>query len=161
MSAPRRFATYDDALRVAYEEEIAGEAYFRALASRHEGRAAEALTLLAEVEAATAAALAPLIARRRLVTATPVALAAEGVADAAARARMPWPALAAWMAESFPAYIAEFEAIEAMGPTEDAEALRLATEHERAAVAFATLETAGDPESFGPLRAFLAQAAAP
>jgi hypothetical protein len=161
MSAPRRFATYDDALRVAYEEEIAGESYFRALASRHEGSAAEALTLLAEVEAATAAALAPLIARRRLATATVEALAAKGAADAEARAQMAWPALAAWMAESFPAYIAEFEAIEAMGPPADAAALRLATEHERAAVAFATLEAAGDPDSFAPLRAFLAQAAAP
>lgn len=157
----RAFGTYRDALRLAYEEEIAGEAYFRRLAERYDGRAAKALTLLAAVEAATAAALAPVVGRRGVSTASPDALAAQGVADADAMAAMAWPALAAWMAETFPKFIAEFEAIEALGPPEDAAALRIATDHERAAVAFAAREAAGDPDSFAPLHAFLAQAAAP
>ncbi|TVQ57181.1 MAG: hypothetical protein EA355_05155 [Rhodobacteraceae bacterium] len=158
---PRAFTDYDASLRVAWEEEIEGEAYFLRLAEAHDGRAAEALTLLAEIEAVTARALAPALRRRCVPMADLDALRARGRAAAEPLAGMAWPDLAAWMAENFAPFIAEFEALEALGPPEDAEALRVATDHERAAVAFAAAEAAGDPDSFRPLRDFLAQTAAP
>jgi len=60
------------------------------------------------------------------------------------------------MCRSFPAYIDEFEALEALAPAADRAALQRLTEHEHAAIAFLRRERAGDPASTEPLHAYLA-----
>ncbi|MEZ5925376.1 MAG: hypothetical protein R3D57_13430 [Hyphomicrobiaceae bacterium] len=156
---PRTFPDYLSALRVGYEEEISGEAYFARLASFHHGRAKAALSLLAEVERATETVVRPLIQRHRLATKSADALRREGRSEADHRRDMSWPALLEDMVTNFPVFVTELEAVEHLVPPADRPQLRLLTAHEVAAVRFATRETAGDPDSFKPLEDYLAACA--
>lgn len=154
---PRTFTDYRAALVMAVQEEIAGEAYFARLAELYPGRAAEALRLLAALEAATAAATRPLVDRHGLSLAAPETLCAAGRAEADRDGTAPWPVFVAAMAENYPAFTAEFEQIAALAPPEDRPLCAIFVDHEVAAVDFARLEVAGDPDSHAPLEAFLAR----
>lgn len=151
-------ADYRATLVAYYEEEVAGEAYFTALADRAEaGAAAEALRLLAAVERRTADLMASLLARHGLAARDETALLRWGVESAAPHLAMTWDALVDHMATTYPRYMPMFEALEAMAPAGDLPALRKVTAHEAAAIAFAERERDGDPDSTEPLRAFLAE----
>lgn len=154
---PRTFTDYHAALVMAVQEEIAGEAYFARLAELHPGRGRQALTLLARVEAATAAATRPLVERHGLALDPPSTLRAAGRAEADRDGATPWPDFVAAMAENYPAFTAEFEQIAALAPPEDAALCAILVDHEVAAVDFARLEAVGNADSFAPLEAFLAR----
>ena len=88
---PRAFPDYAAALLSAYEEEVSGEAYFAALAAMHSGRARDSLTLMAEMERATARALEPLLEAAIVRPADRSALLEEGRAEAQELAGQSWP----------------------------------------------------------------------
>jgi len=138
-----------------WEEEIEGEAWFRALAERiDDPRRKEQLLLLAEVERRTAADVRPLLERHGLTPRPETELVAAGRAEAAS-GPCDWNALAAGMREAYPGYVGAFRALEAIGPAEDAALLARMTDHEVQALAFLERDHAGDPKSTEPLLRFL------
>jgi len=148
--------SYLDGLLQAYEAEIAGETYFKALTgvfSQPDQR--EKLMLLAEVEQKTWQTLQPVIERHRLEPTDHVTLAAQGRAHVKERAFKHWNDLMENMTTRYPAFIEKFIALEAMGPDEDKHALKLLTRHEVALLAFAEQEAAGDENSLTLVRAYL------
>ena len=149
-------ADYPALMRQAWEDEVATETCYRSLAAHHSGRARVALELLARVERATADLLAPVLARLDLEPAAEAELPRRGRAEAADDAGLTWPEFLAHVVEAYPAYVAEFEAIEAIAPPEDRRVTRDLTAHEVAVLDFARLERAGDDASLAPLEEFLA-----
>jgi len=145
---------YLDTLLLYYEEEIMGDAYFRALADRLEGARAEKMRLMADVEVRAAAHVRPLLERHGLVPRPEAQLRQIGV-DQAASEPTDWEALIAGMRKTFPGYIDDFERLEAMAPLGDRPALERLTEHETAAIDFLELEAQGRPDCIDPLRRYI------
>ncbi|MEO1600282.1 MAG: FAD-dependent oxidoreductase [Pseudomonadota bacterium] len=153
---PMQAAGYHETLLRYYEEELAGEVYFRALADRLTDPAhKQAMTLMADVEAHCAAIVAPLIARYDLTPQPAASLDASGRAEADAGPQ-DWDGLIAQMRETFPGYIGDFLRLEAMAPEADRPVLKRMTEHEVVAIAFLEAEAAGMADSTAPLRRYLA-----
>ncbi|MEX0281202.1 MAG: hypothetical protein AB3N13_08445 [Arenibacterium sp.] len=147
---------YLETLKLYYEEEIEGEAYFARLSERFDNPDhTHKLRLLAEVERHAAEAVAPLIARHALTPRPSDELIESGKADAEATA-LDWPALIAGMQESYKGYLAAFEALEDMGPEEDRARLSFLTEHEVAAIKFLDQEVVDPGISAAPLEVYLA-----
>jgi hypothetical protein len=151
----RTFPEYKAALLLFYEEEIAGEAYFARLAEFFDGRPRRALLLLAKMEAVTAAAIAPLLARHGIVAADTGTLRASGRKAADAQRGIAWQEFVAEIVTDYPAFLDEFAQIERLAPAADKGPIDILTPHEVAAIAFAKLEATGDPDSLAPLEAFL------
>jgi hypothetical protein len=148
--------TYLAKLLLYYEEEIEGEAYFEGLARRFPDPAQhKRLTLLAEVERHAAQGVAPLIVQYALSPRSVESLTASGH-EQARRAPDTWAGLVDEMTRTYPAYLAAFEALEAMGPEADQPRLRFLTQHEVAALEYLALEIAGDTRSYAPLERYLA-----
>lgn len=146
---------YLDTLLLYYEEEIEGEAYFHELARIFEASAHKMrLTLLAEVERHAAEAVAPLIGKYGLSPRSTAELTRSGQAQAR-RGPAEWPGLMAEMNRTYPGYLAAFQRLEAMGPTEDRLRLAFLTRHEVAAMEFLNLEGQGAESSVAPLRDYL------
>ncbi|MEM8698392.1 MAG: hypothetical protein AAGF44_04435, partial [Pseudomonadota bacterium] len=138
-----------------WEEEIAGEAFFRELAARAaETRHKEKMLLLAQVEQRTAEITEPLLRRYGLVPKSHEELRAEGLRDAEPLPRE-WEALIGYMADKFPEYIDDFKRLEAMAPAEDLPILAQMTDHEVVAVEFLERERRGDPTATEPLLRFI------
>ena len=148
-------ARYLETLNEYYEEEISGEAWFLALADLFDGSRREKMLRLAQVERHTAKIVRPLIEAYGLTPKTTESLQEEG-RKFAREGTQDWDGLIAEMRQSFPQYIDDFEALEAMAPPQDIAILKRMTEHEVAAIAFLELEAAGDPNSMASLDAFLA-----
>ncbi len=150
-------AKYLETLLQYYEEEVAGIAYFNALAEICDDPDQKTkMTLLAQVEQHTADIVAPLLTRHGLTPRGPDALAAEGAEDAA-RGPQDWHSLTQHMRQTFPGYIADFDRLERMAPPEDLHILKRMTEHEVVAIAFLELEAKKDPDSAAPLHRFLSE----
>lgn len=153
--------TYLAKLLLYYEEEIEGEAYFEELARRFPApEQAKRLTLLAEVERHAAQGVAPLVAQYGLTPRSVESLTVSGHAQAR-RAPDTWAGLLEEMNRTYPAYLAAFEALEAIGPDSDQPRLRFLTEHEVAALEYIALENAGAAQSYAPLERYLASDPAP
>ncbi|MEM6987502.1 MAG: hypothetical protein AAF499_13305, partial [Pseudomonadota bacterium] len=152
--------SYLETLLQYYEEEVAGEAYFAALADRLTiQEQAEKMRLLAEVERHCAAIVAPLLQKYGLTPADTDTLVSEGRADAA-RGPQDYDAMIAYMHRTFPGYIGDFLRLERMAPPEDRAVLARMTDHEFAAVEFLDQEIAGRQGSTEPLASFLSRPAA-
>ncbi|MEM6305352.1 MAG: FAD-dependent oxidoreductase [Pseudomonadota bacterium] len=145
---------YLETLLLYYEEEIAGEAYFIALADRVDADAAVGLRLLGDVERHCAAIVAPLLAKYGLKPRPTPDLIDQGRADAD-RGPQTYPEMIAYMRKTFPAYIGDFERLEAMAPAEDLPVLKRMTEHEVVAIEFLERQGTGAPDPTGPLTVFL------
>ena len=137
-----------------YEEEIAGEAYFMALADRVDEGAATSLRLLADVERHCAAIVAPLLAKYGLKPRPTPQLIDEGRADAD-KGPQTYPEMIAYMRKTFPGYIGDFERLEAMAPAEDLPVLTRMTEHEVVAIEFLEREATGAANPTAPLTEYL------
>jgi len=144
-----------DLISRAWEDEIATETYYRCLADRHSGRAAELFRLLATVERATADLIAPVLTRLPVAPASADELARRGEEEAAADAHLSWPAFLDLVVETYPAFVIEFEALERLAPEIDRELTRRLTWHEASIIEFAGLELAGDPDPVAPIRDYL------
>ena len=150
--------SYRDDLLHAYEAEIAGEAYFTALAALFaEPGEQQKLMLLAAVEQRTWTTLGPLVRRHRLIPRDRAALAAQGETWVRERAFRRWNDLLKNMTTRYPGFVEKFKALEADGPQEDKQALNVLVRHEAALLAFAEQESAGAATSLAPVRTFLTE----
>ncbi|MEM6932833.1 MAG: FAD-dependent oxidoreductase [Pseudomonadota bacterium] len=150
--------TYLETLLLYYEEEIMGDAYFRELSNKLEPPdQREKMIRMADVEVHAAKAVRPLIERHGLTPRPTDQLEAMG-RDEAAEETMPWDALIARMAETYPAYLDDFRGLEALAPAEDLPRVEFLTEHEIVAIDFLNRELAGDADSMAPLDNYLASA---
>lgn len=149
-------AAYLKVLLDYYEEEIAGVAYYEALADLcQDTDQKHKMKLLAQVEQHTADIVAPLIMRHGLTPRDTQTLVAEGRADAQ-NGPQDWHGMIAHMRNIFPGYIADFERLERMAPAHDLPILKRMTEHEVVAIAFLELEAIGAQDAVAPLTRFLA-----
>lgn len=146
---------YLETLKLYYEEEIEGEAYFFRMSERLDdpGHSAK-MRLLGEVETYAAAAVKPLLDKYKLTPRPATELTASGRSQADAKPA-DWGLLLEEMRGTFPGYIDDFEALEAMAPAEDLAPLRTLTAHEIAAIAFLEREAKGDQSSTQPLVQYL------
>ncbi|MEM7058819.1 MAG: FAD-dependent oxidoreductase [Pseudomonadota bacterium] len=141
-----------------WEEEVAGEAFFRELAARAaEPRHKEKMLLLAELEQCTAEITEPLLKKYGLTPRSLEDLRQEGKLDADS-VPQEWRALIGYMADKFPEYIPSFKRLEAMAPPEDLPILEQMTDHEVVAIEFLQRERAGDPDATAPLLRFICAA---
>ena len=153
--------SYRDDLLQASEAEIAGEAYFKALARGFsEPDHQEKLMLLAAVEQRTWKSLRRLISRHGLKPRDDTALAIRGVNWAEERAFQRWNDLMENMTTCYPGFIEKFKALHATGPDEDKDALQALVDHEVALLSFAEREVTGDTDSLSMVREYLAVAGA-
>lgn len=122
-------AQYTARILEAYEDEVAGAAYFDGLAlvfPRH----ADLLRRFAALERATADRLTGLLQKYRLTPAAQAALEKRGAVDARREASSDWMMLLQHSIGSYASYVADFRALEAAGPTEDQPVLAALTAHE-------------------------------
>lgn len=129
---------YLETLLLYYEEEIMGEAYFRGL-----------------VERVAAESVWPLLDKYRLTPRPDRELKKAGEASIEQHKDFDWRALMVDMAERYPGYLDDFQALENAAPAEDRAAIRVMTEHEVAAIDFAKLEIEGDRRSAEVLRRYI------
>jgi hypothetical protein len=149
---------YRAGLTSAIEGEIAGEAYFERLAEFHSGTAARSLRLMADIERAVIRALQPATRHPALTLGDPEALRRTGRDEADAMGAMTWPQVLDRIVEEYPLYVAEFEALAALAPSQEAAAdAHLLVDHEIAFIDFARAARAGQPESEAILSDFLAR----
>lgn len=145
---------YLDTLLLYYEEEIMGEAYFRAVSRQYsDPDRTYKMELMAQVERHAANAVLPLLQRYRLTPRTDKELHDIGLEDIKDEAP-DWDRFIADMQASFPDYMPEFRALEEMGPEMDKSRLSFLTKHEVAAIEFLELE-AGKRDSVGPMLEYL------
>lgn len=152
--APIPSRTYLETLQLYFEEEIAGEAYFGAIAARLGGEERDKMQLMADVETRAAEVAAPLLQRHGLTPRPREELHAEGRKQAAG-VKADYGALIARWRKEFPAYMEDFARLEAMAPEGDLPALRELTQHETAAIDFLKAEAKGEEDSARHLRAYL------
>lgn len=146
--------TYLDTLLLYYEEEIMGEAYFRAVSLQYdEPDRREKMELMAQVERHAANAVLPLLSRHGLTPRSEAELGRIGLEEMDETAP-DWAGYIADMQKSFPGYMPEFRALQDMAPAADKPRLAFLTEHEVAAIAFLDLEAQG-LASVAPLQAYL------
>lgn len=154
---PSEAMSYKDTLRLYYEEEIMGEAYFGALASHSSDKLAqEKLHLLAQVEQHAAGAVEPLLRKYALTTRTKSELFELGRRDAEAHTSWDWAQFITHITQHYPNYLEQFANLESMAPERDLPVLRFLTEHETVTIEFAKAEQAGDSNAVAPLTRYLA-----
>lgn len=122
-------AQYTSAVLEAYEDEVAGVAYFDALASVYPQKAAF-FRKCAALERATASRLSELIRKYQLRPQSQTALEQSGARDIRADGLLHWRELMQQSIRSYARYVAQFKALEAIGPAEDQPVLAALTEHE-------------------------------
>lgn len=142
----------------SYEGEVAGEAYFEALAQWHGDEARSVLLRFAQVERVTAAALRPLVERRGIAVAQRDELRRRGVANAERERPIAWDDLIAEMCEFYPRYVREFERMLAMAPPEDRDVVQRFVDHEVALVDAVCRVRDGRADALEPVERYLAQA---
>ncbi|MGB3147447.1 MAG: hypothetical protein WBA91_06775 [Paracoccaceae bacterium] len=157
---PRTFATFQEALSAAYEEEISGATFFATLGRQLGGAAEEALALFAEIEQETQRLVAPVARAHGLPKTSQADLNAEGAAEAESLRGITWAEFLAHIVADYPAYVAEFEATRDLAAPEARATLQWLVDHEVAMLDFARAELAGDANSRRVLRDFLAKARA-
>lgn len=122
-------ARYTSSVLAAYEAEIAGAAYFDALAEVYPRKAAF-FGKCAALERATASRLDELIHKYRLKPAPQAELAERGWRDTRTQGDCHWRELMQQAIRTYPRYVDEFRALEAIGPAEDQPVLAALTAHE-------------------------------
>lgn len=142
----------------AYEGEVAGEAYFDALAGWHDGIARTVLQRFAQVERVTASALRPTVERHGVVVAGGEELRRRGVANAERERSIAWRDLVAEMCEFYPRYVREFERMLTIAPDDDQLAVRRLVDHEIALVEAAIGVRDGRADALASVEQFIASA---
>jgi len=146
---------YLDTLKLYYEEEVEGEAYFGALAERlDDPEEKRKMQMMADVETYAAASVKPLLDKHGLTARAAADLHASGRASAAKATGSFAHFMAEWR-KSFPDYMDDFEALEAMTPPEDLPLLKVLTNHEIAAIEFLEREAKGAANSTAPMQHYL------
>jgi hypothetical protein len=125
----------------AYEDEVAGAAYFDALGLAYPERAAF-FEKCAAGERETANQLIVLLRKYQLTPQPQTALEERGANDALGDADGDWLALLRRSITSYAHYVEEFKALEAVGPSEDQPILAALTAHEIRLIEWMRAETA-------------------
>ena len=146
-------AIYLTTLLSYYEEEIAGEAYFYALANHFKEK--EKTILLARVERRAAEAIQPLLSKYDLEPRSESILNREGRTFLDRHKSCSWPEFMAYIVDRYPGYVDDFRALEQMAPIADLPALNTLTDHEIRVIDFARKEITGDPQSLVALHEYL------
>jgi len=113
----------------AYEDEVAGAAYFDALAQAYPQKS-DFFGKCAALERATAEQLVPLLRKYTLMPRTQAALDDQGARAARGDAGGDWRTLLQESSRSYARYVSEFKALEAIGPPDDQAILAALTAHE-------------------------------
>jgi hypothetical protein len=113
----------------AYEDEVAGAAYFDGLALTHPQQSAF-FERCAALERATASQLSALLRKYQLTPLAQTTLQERGALDARREAGSDWKKLMHQSIELYVRCVTEFKALAAMGPTEDQPILAALTAHE-------------------------------
>jgi hypothetical protein len=124
----------------AYEDEVAGAAYFDGLASAYPQQSAF-FEQCAALERATASQLSALIRKYQLTPRAQTTLEERGALEARRKAGSDWRELMRQSTKSYAGYVAEFKALEAIGPTEDQPILAALTAHEVQLIEWMRAET--------------------
>jgi len=120
---------YLSAVLEAYEGEVAGAAYFDALASVYPQKSAF-FGKCAALERATASRVEQLIRKYQLKPQSQAELVERGRRDTRAEGNLHWRELMQRSIRAYPRYVDEFRALEASGPAEDQPVLAALTAHE-------------------------------
>lgn len=154
----RRFASFEAAFAIAFEEEISGIGYFDALSQIEPNpRCAALLAKLALIENRTVAALRPLATALGLTPASEAAVLQSGRDEALEGQDLPFNEVMTTIDRDYPAYVTEFEALKVMAPASVAHAAQLLIDYEMAIINMARAELAGNPDPGAPLDAILAR----
>ena len=113
----------------AYEDEVAGAAYFDSLAQAYPQHSSF-FQKCAALERTTASRLIELLRKYHLTPSAQTTLEERGALDARIEATGDWRMLVQQSIKSYARYVAEFKALEAMGPAEDQPILAALTAHE-------------------------------
>jgi hypothetical protein len=138
---PKTAADYALQILAAYEGEVAGAAYFCGL-TRAYPRQSAFLEKCAALERATASQLGTLIHKYQLMPRSQVALEERGLSDARMDSGRDWMEFVRMSITSYAKYVAEFRALEALGPAEDQAVLAALTAHEVQLIEWMRAETA-------------------
>jgi hypothetical protein len=152
---PRVFTAYAPALQLFLEEEYLGDAFFDTLAGFHDGKARQALMLMAEIERSVIAAMQPAIARHGLKLADAEGLREEGRREAESMRDMSWADFLSGVDQDYPAFLDEFQQLFRLAPEADMADAQLLLDHEIALMDFAAAERNAAPDSMDFLFAFL------
>ncbi|MGO9636111.1 MAG: hypothetical protein ACLPX1_19775 [Steroidobacteraceae bacterium] len=127
-------------VREAYEDEVAGAAYFDALALAYPQQSSF-YQKCAALERTTADRLIELLRKYQLSPSAQTTLEERGALDARIDAASDWRTLMQQSIRSYARYVAEFKALEAMGPAEDQPILAALTAHEVQLIEWMRVET--------------------
>lgn len=144
---PRRFTEYVAALAVAYEDEVAGIAYYEELAKAHEGERATKMLLFREIEVLAAQVLEPLVDRNRAPVFRGPVLLERGRREVAVYAKLEWDQLMRRMLRDHVAFVDELQQLVDMAPEADREVVQAVTDIEHSIVQFLEREIEGHPDS--------------
>lgn len=151
-----RHSEYLDTLLLYHEEEIMGEAYFNGLAAHYtQPHERSKLALLADVERYAAEAVRPLLLKYKLVPRKDAVLTQIGESWIENHRMFDWRAFVTDMAERYPLYLVQFDALHKSAPAEDQPAIQVMTNHEIAAIEFAKMEIANNADSLEPIHKYL------
>jgi hypothetical protein len=120
---------YKSLILEAYEDEVAGAAYFDGVALLYPEHSSF-LQRCAALERETANRLIVLLRKYQLTPSAQAALEQRGTGDARMAAAGDWNLLMRQSINSYVIYVEEFQALEAMGPAEDRPILAALTAHE-------------------------------
>jgi hypothetical protein len=137
---PLATAQYLSQVLAAYEGEVAGAAYFEALTPTFPGQAVF-LKRCAALERATADQLRALIHKYRLMPRAMGILEERGMLDARMESGRDWQELMRQSSASYAQYVAQFRALEVLGPAEDRTVLAALTAHEVQLIEWMRVET--------------------
>ena len=124
----------------AYEDEVAGAAYFDGLALAYPQQSAF-LERCAALERETATQLRALLQKYQLTPRAQAMLEERGALDARKDAGSDCKKLMQQSIKSYAGYVAQFKALEAMGPMEDQRILAALTAHEIQLIEWIRAET--------------------
>ena len=131
----------------AYEDEVAGAAYFDGLALAYPQQSAF-FERCAALERETATRLSALLQKYQLTPRAQTTLEERGALDARRDSGSDCQKLMQQSIKSYARYVAEFKALEAMGPMEDQRILAALTAHEIQLIEWMQAET-GSAASVG------------
>lgn len=139
-----------------YEEEIAGETYFRELGAHFDSQTVrDKFELLAKVERHAASMVEPLLEKYQLTPRSAPELATSGRDSVGRHEDYSWDEFIAYILKRYPLYMDDFHNLENMAPDIDLPFLVALSDHEVAAIEFANLEHKGEPQSSVPLTDYL------
>jgi len=150
-------AEYIEKLKIAYEGELYGEAWFGAMAERAPTvDTRRKFAAMARLEILTKATLAPLIAKLGIVGINESEQREKGRLLAQKTTELSWADFIAWFETEVAPFVEIYDELEAHAPAEEANVVAHLAQHERALLEFIRREAAGQSDtSIAPILSML------